>query len=192
MWVAASGVHRMGRIARWQTKALVGVIGATLVGITAGALTAAIGAAVGPSVRAATATVALLVLLALLLIRAPLPQIDRETPQSLLHRGPLVWAATNGGLLGFALTSRLGFWLWYVIPISAFANGSPLAGAAIWGSYGFVRLGTLALVAMKMRSNDDAPSALTAALLKATARVRSVMTSVAIAACLAFVVWIGF
>jgi hypothetical protein len=41
--------------------------------------------------------------------------------------------------LGFGATSRIGFWLWYAIPLGAFLVGDPVAGAAIYGTYGLVR-----------------------------------------------------
>ena len=37
--------------------------------------------------------------------------------------------------MGFGATSRIGFWLWYVIPLGAFFLGDPGAGAAIYGTY---------------------------------------------------------
>lgn len=69
-----------------------------------------------------------------------LPQVDRETEQRLLHHGPLRWAMENGALLGLGFASRLGTWLWYAVPVAAFATGSPAEGAIVYAVYGGVRL----------------------------------------------------
>jgi hypothetical protein len=58
-----------------------------------------------------------------------------------MHRGPLGWATRNGLALGIGATSRIGFWLWYVMPVTALLSASPLAGAAIYGLYGALRAG---------------------------------------------------
>ncbi len=67
------------------------------------------------------------------------PQFDCETPQRWVHQGPLRWATRNGLTLGFGATSRIGFWLWYVVPLGAFLVGDPRLGAAIYGTYGLIR-----------------------------------------------------
>lgn len=68
-----------------------------------------------------------------------LPQFDCETPQRWIHKGPLRWATRNGLVLGFGATSRIGFWLWYTIPLGAFLVGAPVFGAVIYGTYGLIR-----------------------------------------------------
>ena len=66
-------------------------------------------------------------------------QFDCETPRRWMQKGPLRWAARNGLTLGFGATSRIGFLLWYVVPLGALLSGSPALGAAIYGTYGLVR-----------------------------------------------------
>ncbi len=66
-------------------------------------------------------------------------QFNRETPQCWIHKGPMSWAVRNGTALGCGTMSRIGFWLWYTIPTGAFLAASPLAGVAIYGTYGFFR-----------------------------------------------------
>jgi hypothetical protein len=70
--------------------------------------------------------------------RAPL-QCNRETPQQWVSEGPVRWAVWNGVALGNGAFNRIGFWLWYAIPFSAFLSASPWLGAAVYGLYGAAR-----------------------------------------------------
>jgi hypothetical protein len=67
------------------------------------------------------------------------PQFDCETPQRWVRKGPLRWAIQNGFTLGLGAMSRIGFLLWYVVPLGALLCGNPVLGAAIYGTYGLVR-----------------------------------------------------
>lgn len=69
----------------------------------------------------------------------PVIQCDRETSQRWMRTDPLRWATRNGAALGIGATSRIGFWLWYLVPVSALLVGNPLLGGLIYGAYGFVR-----------------------------------------------------
>src|SRR5205823_6646276 len=71
--------------------------------------------------------------------RSWLLQFDHETPQSWMNLGPLKWAATNGFALGSGAMSRIGFWLWYVIPVAALLIGNMQVSAVLYGAYGFTR-----------------------------------------------------
>jgi hypothetical protein len=66
-------------------------------------------------------------------------QCDRETAQRWLNYGALRWATLNGLALGFGAGSRLGFWLWYVVPLGALLIADPFLGALIYGAYSFTR-----------------------------------------------------
>lgn len=191
MWVAAPGVHRMGRAARWQVKGLLGLGAGTIAAAAMGLAVGSLGEAVPSPVRAGVTTVAGVALAVAIVTRSPLPQFDRETPQSLLNRGPLVWATANGALLGLGLTNRIGFWLWYLIPIATFAMSSPVLGAALWGTYGFARLGILLVASMMMRRNEQAPHTVSARLLGARAHVRPALTVLAFVAGIATAVSAG-
>lgn len=46
-------------------------------------------------------------------------------------------AAATGALLG--AISRIGFWLWYAVPLGALLSGQVMVGALLYGTYGFVR-----------------------------------------------------
>lgn len=66
-------------------------------------------------------------------------QCDRETPKHWLDAGPFSWAIINGMALGCGATSRIGFWIWYIVPISALLSGRPELGAIIYGTYATIR-----------------------------------------------------
>lgn len=110
------------------------------------------------------------------LLRVPLPQRDVETPQVLLHRGPLWWAMGNGALLGLAVTSRIGFWLWYVVPIGCLVSGSPVTGALVWGLYAVARLAVIDVIAWRMVGGERRIHDLTAWLVESRARLRTAST----------------
>jgi hypothetical protein len=83
-------------------------------------------------------------------------QFDCETPQRCVNKGALRWTIRNGLTLGFGATSRIGFWLWYVIPLGAFLIGDPVVGAAIYGTYGLVRaLGATLILLGMIRLKTD-------------------------------------
>lgn len=66
---------------------------------------------------------------------------DRETPQSWLEGGVVQWAVRNGVALGLGVTTRIGYWLWYAVPVICLLAGRPLPGALVYGLYGLVRTG---------------------------------------------------
>lgn len=74
------------------------------------------------------------------LLRGGMPlQCNRETPRAWVDTTPTRWAIQNGLVLGIGATSRLGFWLWYAVPLAALLFGSPWFGALIFGLFGGVR-----------------------------------------------------
>ena len=133
------------------------VAATTVAGAAAGALLGALGGGVGSDVRAGLATLAALggVVLGITQLRGgrvTLLQCDRETPKAWLDRGSIGWAGRNGLALGCGATTRLGFVLWYAVPVGAFLAGGPLAGALVYGAYGFARgVGAWAILAASRR-----------------------------------------
>lgn len=128
----------------WVAKALVFSLSASFAGILPGALLGVAGTVLPLEVRVALACVLALVAVLigsveLLGAGVRLPQFDRETPQRWLNKGALNWALLNGSFLGIGATSRIGFWLWYVVPLSAFLFADPVLGATIYGAYSVVR-----------------------------------------------------
>lgn len=125
-----------------------------------GAIVGLIGGMAGLPVRAATGAVGTILLIVLPHVRRlRVIQINRETSQALLELGPIRWGIFNGALLGAGFTSRLGTWLWYVVPMTCFVVGAPLAGAVIWGVYAVTRLVIAMGIAAWMRA-DPAPDAM--------------------------------
>jgi hypothetical protein len=128
----------------WISKAIVYSLTAALAGLTAGALLGIAGDLLPLDLRLAVGSVLAVVAIILGVLelfgrRINPPQFDCETPQHWVHKGPLRWATRNGLTLGLGATSRIGFLLWYVVPIGALLFGSPILGATIYGTYGLIR-----------------------------------------------------
>lgn len=139
-------------------------------GAAGGAATAAVfgalGVAVPESPRLAIGTLLALLLLILSVISPHrLPQLNRETRQRLLEQGPIRWASINGFLLGTGLSSRIGYWLFYAVPVGCFVLASPSVAAGIGAEYGLVRLGIASYLGMWMHLHPDRMSQLSRALL---------------------------
>lgn len=84
--------------------------------------------------------------------RAWILQLDQETPQRWMHLGSVRWPLLNGASLGFAVTTRLGFPLVYVLPIASFVSGTLWFGALLWAAYGVCRT-SLAWVVLRYMSS---------------------------------------
>ncbi len=151
MWVAGPGVHRTGDDRAMWVKATLHALGAAVGGAILGAGVAQLGAALSPADRAAAGSLLGAALAVVSMLRLPVLERNTETPQSLLRLGSVGWSVANGALLGTAVTNRIGYWLWYAVPIGCFVSGEPLAGAAIWGVFVCARLATIIVVA---RCND--------------------------------------
>lgn len=128
----------------WISKAIVYSLSSALAGLAAGAVLGTGGSLLALDLRLAVGSILAVVAVVVGSLecfdrRVRLPQFDCETPQRWVHKGPLRWATRNGLILGFGATSRLGFWLWYTIPLGAFLVGDPVFGALVYGTYGLVR-----------------------------------------------------
>jgi hypothetical protein len=150
----------------WISKAVVYALAAALAGVVAGAALGTVGGLLPLDIRLAVGSVLAITAIVVggleLFGRRIQPwQFDCETPQRWVNRGALRWATRNGLTLGFGATSRIGFWLWYVIPLGAFLVGDPGAGAAIYGTYGLVRaLGAVVILLGITRLKTDIPDRL--------------------------------
>jgi len=128
----------------WIAKAIVFSLSSTLAGLVGGAILGTVGSVLPYDLRIALAclfAIPAIVLGAIELVghRLRLLQCDRETPQAWVRLGPLRWAMLNGIALGSGGWSRIGFWLWYTVPIGALLVGNPALSAALFGTYSFVR-----------------------------------------------------
>jgi hypothetical protein len=129
------------------------VAGAVLVSSAIGsaALTGAVlglfGAAIEPASRAllAVATVAAVAVGGVL---RPVPwQLDRETDTGWLTYQDWRTAAYNGFALGLGFTTRIGFWLFYFVPLAAFVVADPLVAALGYAAFAVSRVGMSTLLA---------------------------------------------
>ncbi len=137
-------MHRIGNNRGAGAKLTLYVLAGTASGLVAGAALGAIGGLLSPDTRAAIATVLALGAMGVGILelagrRLRLIEVDRETPYVWLRQGPLSWAIRNGATIGLGARTRIGFWLWYVIPAGALVGGSPLLGALGYGLYGLTR-----------------------------------------------------
>jgi hypothetical protein len=128
----------------WVSKAFTYTSSSMLAGVTAGALLGVIGGKVALDLRLiGTSLLAIGAIaiggLELSNRRLGLPQHNCETPQHWMNAGALRWAARNGWTLGLGVMSRIGFWLWYVIPFGALLSGQVVFGALLYGSYSLAR-----------------------------------------------------
>ena len=154
-------MHRNQAGRSWITKAVVYSLASAFAGGAAGAVLGALGSLLPLDFRLAAGSI---LAIAAVVVggleffgrRIQPVQFDCETPQRWVHRGPLAWATQNGLALGFGATSRIGFWLWYAIPLGAFLVGNPLFGAVTYGTYGLLRaLGAVFILLVIMRTKVD-------------------------------------
>lgn len=136
-----SDVLRNQHNSRWWKKAIVFTAASALTGTALGACLGLLGSlalstphreAVGLVLAAIAASVGVY---ELAVGRVPLVQRNCEVPQRLMQRGPFFGTARYGVSLGAGFASRIGFALWYIVPVSSFLVGDVTAGAAIYGTY---------------------------------------------------------
>ena len=85
------------------------------------------------------AAVVSLLLLADLAGHPILLQRNAETPREWVDRPAWQWAVWNGAALGSGVWTRIGFPIWYVLPLIGVATASVAITATCWAAYGFVR-----------------------------------------------------
>jgi hypothetical protein len=154
-------VHRNQAGRGWISKAAVYALALAVAGLVAGATLGIVGGLLPLDIRLAVGSILAIAAIAvggleLFGHRMQPLQFDRETPQRWVNMGALQWATRNGLTLGLGATSRIGFWLWYVIPVGAFLIGDPVASGIIYGTYGLVRaLGAVVIPLGMMRLKTD-------------------------------------
>ena len=84
-----------------------------------------------------------------------LPQRNRETPQRWVRYGAIPSAVLNGGALGIGIASRLGYGLWFVLPVAAILVSDVLWAITIFTTYGLTRaLGLWTFIIAARRVGD--------------------------------------
>jgi hypothetical protein len=115
------------------------IVGAGLVGLALGAIGSSLGVGMREAITVGCAALigaAGTQELAWGSIR--LLQFNRETSRR-LRTYPLFWAAYNGFVLGTAFRTRIGFVVWYVVPLAALLAGDALIGGLLYATYGASR-----------------------------------------------------
>lgn len=127
----------------------VSLVAAGLAGATLGTL----GQLLGMPVRAVVGVVAMLGIAGVAVFR-PLPwQFDRETSLNWLLFQDWRTAAYNAASLSLGFTTRIGFWMFFLVPVGAFISGHALTGALIYSTYATTRaLASFVLAAVSFRS----------------------------------------
>jgi hypothetical protein len=191
--VAPQRDRRMRHIASSLHLGLITVVAGMAGGAAFGALCASLGLLVSEEATAATATLALGGLSAAAFCNRRLPQRDRETSMGLMRGGPRVWAMANGFQLGMAATTRIGFWIWYVLPIVCALSRSVSFGLIVGGTYGATRTIGHAAIGWQIarHENDGARERFGASVLRLGPRHRAVTRIVAGATFLALFLWVG-
>lgn len=157
----------------------------------AGATVGLLGSLLPGEARIALGTGLAMLLVVVPMVSARLPQVNRETKQSLLGRGPYVWALSNGALLGLGFTSRIGYWTFYLVPLCCLAVGSPPIGAIIWGAYGLTRMFLASVIACLMHRAPEKMGTWSARLLALGLTARRASRSVTVLAALGLTLWLG-
>ena len=192
-------VYSVTTPSRWKRSWLIGslafTLAATSAGIATGALFGLAGGLVPIGFRVGAAT--LLACVALVVggcgvigIYVRLLQYNRETPRRWVQEGQLRWAMKNGVALGIGMTSRIGFSLWYIVPVASFLWGEPVLGAIIYGLYSFVRsAASFPLLIWSHFARDD--SDLGSRLLLRKTPVRRFTDGLLIVNALLVIIWVG-
>lgn len=124
--------------------------------------------------------------------RLPLVQSDRQTRKRWIDQGAASWAIKTGAELGVGATTRIAFPVWYAVPAVALLAGSPVAGAAVWAGYAFIRTTGSVLMAwysFVLRPGFHAERALALSGRISDVRVASNTLAVVCLAALAVALW---
>lgn len=129
--------------ARWYQRAALHAFSGGLSGAAAGAALGKLGSILLPPGLMPGLLVAVTVLVlgavGLQLAGRPPRRCQKQTPRRWLKGSGLVWSLRNGTHLGLGVATKKGFWLFFLVPVSAVVAAAPAQSALIYGSYGFVR-----------------------------------------------------
>lgn len=116
------------------------VVAGSAVATAIGTALSLLGVALGPAADGIVCIAALVGLGYFALSRTTPWQFDRETPIAWLHHEDSRTALYNGAALGSGFSTRIGFWLWYILPIAALLSGRIVLGATVFFVYGISRV----------------------------------------------------
>jgi hypothetical protein len=171
-------VHRKRVKTGAPVKAVTYVAASAVAGTMAGGFLGAVGNLLPQDTRLAIASISAITAVGIGVVesmspRLRPPQFDRETPQRWLLKGSVSWAIRNGSVLGIGATSRIGFWMWYMVPLGSLLSGQALLGALIYGAYGLTRGGSSLGIILGARLSDFDRVASWLVMHKPTARLLS-------------------
>jgi hypothetical protein len=127
----------------------VSVLVAAVVGATLGV----VGQMVAMPIRGVVGVCAVLAIAVAAVTRRLPWQLERETSIRWLEYQDWRTAVYNSASLSLGFATRIGFWVFYLVPIGAFMSGSALKGALVYSIYGGARCAaSLVLAAVAMRS----------------------------------------
>lgn len=157
------------------------VVSAAAAGSAAGATVGFVGASVPDEIRGSAGWLLMLSLCLVVLadglgLDVPLPQRDKETPRRWADEPMASWAVKAGVALGLAVTNRLGFVIWYAIPVLVFSMGSVALGALSWATYAFART-TVTMVEGRVRARRGQFGPVTTARLVRMRFIRQVSSA---------------
>ncbi len=135
------------------------VVAATVAGAIAGGRVGRFGGSLPEEVRLGAVGLALIGLNALFVadvLRGPVPMLQRNrtTPRRWVEESAAAWSLKAGAALGLGITNRIGFPVWYLVPVLALGTGSWIAGAAMWAAYGLLRTGITMLDGFRLAQHD--------------------------------------
>ena len=140
-----------------------GIALAAVVGLTLGL----VGAQLGDDLRGLMVTLAIVAIVGAAIGRGRPWQLNRDTALSWLFYNDWRTAALNGAELGVGVTTRVGYWLWYIVPLGAVASGSARNGALLYMSYATVRLAMSLSLAWLSLAHGELADAVRARLRRA-------------------------
>jgi hypothetical protein len=154
------GVSRDGSGKDWKARAVAFVVGSLAAGAASGFALGWLGSTVPFQIRSAASAAFALVAAAIGLVellgrrRVRVLQRNHETNRQWLYVSPVLGAMATGAVIGAGVFTRIGYWLWYVVPIGCWVVGSPMIGAAVFGTYAFTRAVVPALLAIRVAANE--------------------------------------
>jgi hypothetical protein len=191
--IRVRGVHRGRSFKGWKKKAAIFLVSAVVGSAGAGALLGALGAALSASSRHWLAFGVSLLGVALggaevLGRRVWLLQRNQATAQSWMRFGATINSAANGIAMGIGFSTRIGYWLWWALPVVAVLSGSWRIGAPLFVLYASVRAGIAVLFSLLGEARHETAHRLQDRLASLSPVMRRACSAALVVVSIAFVV----